>query len=105
MISLLLSTPSFYVYLAFLVVLLLAALCVETPRRLRRLRRIIRSGRCARWRFPAAANPRLAPYRYRDIVLTAGRPRFQIFCAFDQGHIAVRTLEDPQIREAVEIRN
>jgi hypothetical protein len=35
MISLLLSTPSFYVYLAFLVVLLLAALCVETPRRLR----------------------------------------------------------------------
>jgi hypothetical protein len=37
-------------------------------------------------------------------VLTAGRPRFQIFCALDNGHIAVRTLEDLQIRGTAEIR-
>jgi hypothetical protein len=38
-------------------------------------------------------------------VLTAARRSFQIFCAFDQGHIAVRTLEDLQIRAAAEIRD
>jgi hypothetical protein len=38
-------------------------------------------------------------------VLTAGRPRFQTFCALDNGHIAVRTLEDLQIRGTAEIRD
>jgi hypothetical protein len=35
MLSLLLSTPGFYIYVAFLVVVLLAALWVEKPQRLR----------------------------------------------------------------------
>ena len=39
------------------------------------------------------------------MMLTADRGSFQIFCAFDQGYVAVWTLEDLQIREAVEVRN
>jgi len=47
----------------------------------------------------------MAQYRYRNIVLTADRRSFQIFCAFDQGYVAAWTLEDLQIRKAAEIGN